>query len=89
MLGEELKKESYSYPSHEIFKSFIFDSLESKMNWYSQSPPNSSVSEMMSQFPSFDMTSAQALSSVIDNVNNLIAILRDASDTTCLRTGTF
>jgi hypothetical protein len=57
------------------------------MNWYSQSPPYSSGSEMMSQFPSFDMTSAQALTSIIDNVNSLISILRDPSDTTCLRTG--
>ncbi|OMJ93239.1 hypothetical protein SteCoe_3817 [Stentor coeruleus] len=33
------------------------------------------------------MTSAQALTSIIDNVNNLISILRDPNDNTTLRTG--
>lgn len=57
------------------------------MNWYPQSPLNWSGSESYIQFPSFDMTSAQALTSIIDNVNSLISILRDPSDTTTLRTG--
>ena len=65
----------------------IFDRIESKMNWYSQSPLNWSGSESYNLYPSFDMTSAQALTSIIDNVNNLISILRDPSDTTTLRTG--
>ena len=57
------------------------------MNWYPQSPPNWSGSDSYAQHASFDMTSAQALTSIIDNVNNLISILRDPSDTTSLRTG--
>lgn len=57
------------------------------MNWYTQSPLNWSGSEGFSQYQSFDMTSAQALTSIIDNVNNLISILRDPSDTTTLRIG--
>ncbi|OMJ90723.1 hypothetical protein SteCoe_6899 [Stentor coeruleus] len=57
------------------------------MNWYTQSPSNWSGSEYFSQYPLFDMTSAQALTSIIDNVNNLISILRDPSDATTLRTG--
>jgi len=58
------------------------------MNWYAQSPLNSSGSEAMSPYLSFDMTSAQALTSIIDNINSLISILRDPSDITFLRTGT-
>lgn len=58
------------------------------MNWYTQSPLNSSGSEAMGQYLSFDMTSAQALTSIIDNINSLISILRDPSDITFLRTGT-
>ncbi|OMJ91249.1 hypothetical protein SteCoe_6226 [Stentor coeruleus] len=56
------------------------------MNWYSQSPPNWSGSESYNLYPSFDMTSAQALNSIIDNINNLISILKDPSDNTTLRT---
>jgi hypothetical protein len=54
------------------------------MNWNGQPVYNFFIKE---ENPSFDMTSATALTSIIDNVNNLISILRDPSDTTTLRTG--
>mmetsp|Transcript_16316 Transcript_16316/g.16252 ORF Transcript_16316/g.16252 Transcript_16316/m.16252 type:complete len:234 (-) Transcript_16316:312-1013(-) len=55
------------------------------MNWYAHSPVKWSGMETYSQCTSYDMTAAQALNSIIDNVNNLIAILREPADSTTLR----
>ncbi|CAG9310020.1 unnamed protein product [Blepharisma stoltei] len=55
------------------------------MTWYSHSPLNWCAKEEYVRQSSYEITSAQALNSIIDNVNNLIAILKDPTDTTSLR----
>jgi hypothetical protein len=56
------------------------------MSWYNKSPNSWSASDY-SHIQSFDMTTAQALNIVIENINCLISILRVPTDITSLKMG--